>query len=361
MAMAGQTLWNPLHDLMATTQATSLVTAFQLNASAEKFAMVFRVPKTGTLHKATSRLGTVTVADDLKVSLQDVDATTGAPNGTPDQYRTISSGSLSSNSFIQTGIITNNGSDGGIARSVTIDQVLACVFEFNSYVSGDLNFEGVALTESRNGGRGSSYINHYTSAWAKDITCAPMLTLEYSDGSVEIVEGAYPPMAFGTTAFNSGSGSTRYGNYFTLAVPMRCCGLWASGDMDGDFDLKLYAADGSTVLGSGSFDKDNRATTGYTVHRCRFANVDLAAATAYRVAVVPTSGTSDTFPYFDVRAQLELDALGGGQVMYSTAYSGSWAQTVTRRYLCGILVNGFDDAAGGSSGGGPLVGGRLAH
>ena len=65
---------------------------YQINAATEYVAAIIIVPKTGTLDKFEFRTGSsipTFPANGLRCSFQDVDLSTGLPDGTADQFRVI--------------------------------------------------------------------------------------------------------------------------------------------------------------------------------------------------------------------------------------------------------------------------------
>src|SRR3990167_6931370 len=68
--------------------------SFLLDAAGEKFAVIGVAPKTGNLDSFEFCLGTVTQApvNGLLCSFQDLDLTTGHPDGTADQSKTVTAG-----------------------------------------------------------------------------------------------------------------------------------------------------------------------------------------------------------------------------------------------------------------------------
>ena len=86
-------LWVPT-IIGALANAAPAFVGLTIDGAAEKVAVFFQVPKTGTLDAFEFRLGTVTQAptNGLRCSFQDLSATTGFPDGTQDQYRDVTSG-----------------------------------------------------------------------------------------------------------------------------------------------------------------------------------------------------------------------------------------------------------------------------
>ena len=109
-----------------------------LNASGDKVAYVIAAPKAGDIEAVGFRVGTVGNNPDngVRVSLQTVDLATGSANGTQSQFRDHTS-ALSSNTWIETGRITSDGTDTGTRRTVAHGELFAIDFDFVSFVASD--------------------------------------------------------------------------------------------------------------------------------------------------------------------------------------------------------------------------------
>jgi hypothetical protein len=172
--MAIQTFnpWLPPYELLV-ARSTTVHDSVTIDASGEKFVFVFRAPKTGNLSKATFCISSVITAEDLKVSWQDVDGTTGNPDGTVDQYRVFAKAGITAATLIQTGIISSDGTDGGSKRAVTIGDWVACVIEFNSAI-GSVTFSMPGIASTYSGAKNSAYAaNNTTGSFVKSNTGQP--------------------------------------------------------------------------------------------------------------------------------------------------------------------------------------------
>lgn len=324
-----------------------------LDATGEKMMAVFVAPKTGTLGYVRFRTATVTTGDTMKVSFQDRDPATGNPDGTPDQYRTVAVANGDDNVWVLTGLVTDNGADGGAKRSVTKGDRVCVVVEFDSYVAGNLNiqYQDQAISMSND-----IYAATYTAgAWTKAVQSMGQFEVLYDDNSLAYSPSMCPGVSTATTL---ASNTTPDEVAMIFQVPVACVvsGAWVLIDIDGDCDIVLYDSDGTTALATVSLDKDNRQPTGAAVVFVEFAaNVTLAASTSYRLAVKPTSTTAVGVRYYAVNAQASLDAFPLGQNCHwsERTDAGSWTQTTTRRLRAGICIAQVHDGA--SSGGGAYV------
>jgi len=317
-----------------------------IDAAAEKAAFITYVPKTGTISKVGFRTGVVTTGDTLKVSLQGVNAS-GDPDGTI----------LASGSAYQTQVVADTDDNTWFlvtlvaGASVTKNDPIAIVIEFNSWVAGNLNIAagamGLATYQLYN-----CYTDLYTTAWAKSGNLINV-ALEYSDGSY--APGFTHPMsALSFYSYNSGSTPDEYGNYFQIPFPCRAAGIAAFVDLEQSSTFTLYDSDGTTVLASKQLLPAQRVATAPGLFWAYFsASVNLLKDTWYRMTVVPNGTTSIGLNYFAVNLAAQMDSYALGQKCYQTSRtdSGAWTENTLRRVEVALIVDAFDDAAGAGGGG----------
>lgn len=346
-------LWIPYAPAFAATAPA--FTSKLMDASAEGVAAIIEVPKTGTLDKFEWLAGTVTLNanSQIRSSFQDVSLTTGAPDGTVDQFRNTAGSGISTNTWTVPGLITSDGTDTGAKRSVTRGGFLACVIDYSTFTAGDvLNVQTLSTDDiAALASGGIPYTMQFTGAgpWA-DQTQQPIVGLKYNDGTYAYVGGVtYPIQALNTVLFNSASTPDERGSIIRFPAPVRVGAAWVRIDLDGDADLVLYDSDGITALETVSMDKDVRQGLVGRTRQIRFAtDRALLANTNYRLVVKPTSVTDLTIYDFDVNAAALLDGVEGGQTWQYTQRTdaGAWTQTVTKRPWMGVLVTHIDDGAG---------------
>lgn len=324
-----------------------------IDAAGEKAAIIFSASAAKSIHKIHFRTGTVTVGDTVDVRVETVDS---AANGDP-------TGTLWSANSNGSSVIAS--SDDNVWKTVTLtaDALLAignvvAIVIVNGGAGGNIN-----IATYGDHATNFPYNDLFTASWAKGISL-PVIVPEYSDGSFEPIFG-YSQVGgpLNITAFNSGSTTNRIGNIFQLPFPARAKGAWAWVDADGDYTIKLYDSDGSTVLATtATISNFQRQSTGAGPQFHPFTTTaNLSASLNYRLAIVPSTVTNLSVYDFDVPAAGMLDMFAGGQSMHASVFtSGAWVQTTTRRVYVGVFLDAFDDAlTPGSGGGGPLVGGRL--
>lgn len=322
-----------------------------IDASGEKLAAVFRVPKTGTLAKVRFRTLTVTTGDTLKVSFQDVDMATGNPDETADQYRTVSVASSDDNVWISTGYITTDGTDGGGKRSVTRGDLLAIVIEYDSYVAGNMTIANTSIPVDY--GNTAYSLLKTGGTWAKSTSVVGCFELEYDDGSMAYSDTLVPGYnASGTIASNTTPDEVAL--YFRFPVAVTVGGAFLMCDMDAAIDVVLYDSDGTTALATVSLDSDVRAGTSVNGTMVVFASeINLSANTWYRLAMKPTTTSAVGYRRTEVRAAASFDMFDLGQNAYwsQRTDAGAWSETTTYRPRISLLVTKVHDGSGGSSGG----------
>jgi hypothetical protein len=316
---------------------------FVIDAAAEKVAFIFRVPKAGSISSVGFRLGTVTTGQALKASLQDVDTTTGNPDGVVDQSGTVAVADSDDNTWKTVTF--------GSARVVVRNDILACVIEFNAAIG---NLEIQAVQGSGGGGRygfqQSCYVSHFTAAWAKQTTPLPCLDIVYNDGSRVHVMGNVPVSSLGnSTAFNNTSTPDEWALRFKLPVPVRARGAWVYTDPGSgvNFDVVLYDSV-DTVKGSFSVDGDITPENGAIPFAGDFASdVDIAADEVHRLSLKPTTGTDIARYNIAVNSNAVFGGYEGGIEFYlsSRTDAGAWTDDATKRPPAGLIINGIDNAA----------------
>jgi hypothetical protein len=362
-------LWIPRPFDWDMPGANPAYSSMLIDASTEKAAYVFRAPKTGTLDKFEWRAGAVSInaSSVIRCSFQDVGAADGNPDGTQDQYRDVSGASITANTWIVPGLLTNNGADGGTKRSVTIGDMLAIVIEYQTFTAAD----SVAVSTVNSPGQyiGSPYSDHYTGTWAHQYAASGgVFALKYDDGTYEHVLGAvYPASALNGPSFNSGSTPDERGLKFKLPVPFKLRGCYFRAGLFANCDIVLYDSDGSTPLATVTHDGDYQGFSSSYAQQNYVtfpSEVTGAKDTYYRLVVKPTSVSNVILYDFEVSAAAIMDAIEGGQNFHYTQRTdaGAWTDTTTKRPFISLLVSAADDGAGGGgTAGGLLIGGNLVQ
>jgi hypothetical protein len=330
--------------------ASPAVTAVLLDAANEYCGMVLRAPKAGTIKKVLFLTGTVTTGATLDVTIEGVSATTGGPDGTPLTDGTTTCVVADPDDDVQKTATFATG------PTVTEGQLIAVKIANPAASAGTLNIN--ANTSSL----ASVYLPYsFTALTAlSKVRNAPLIGLEYSDGSYAFHPNVLPVLSFTSETFNSGTTPDEIGLKFSLPFPYRVRGVWWIATQIGSSSVvvTLYDSDGSTVLESVTVDTEQVQTTSAGLKYLYFtAKYDLDASTSYRATLTNSSGSNVTFGGFEISAAAQMDAFECGQNFHRTERtdSGAWTDTTTKRPWMGLLVSAFDDGA--SVGGGTTIAG----
>lgn len=326
-----------LPEIPNVTALAGMFAGLVIDAAAEKVAFIFQIPKTGTITTLGFLTGVVTTADTLKVGLYTVDPATGVPTATA--YGGMVAGTQAapaSNTFYEVALGTN--------ASATVDDVVAMVIEFNSFVAGNLKIAMMDATVAR----GFPYVAHYApAAWAK-YGYTPDCVVKYNDGTYG-PEGCLPIITSAATSFTTTSTPDEVALRVSVPFVSRAWGCWILVDADADCEVILY--EGTTVRATATIDKDVRGATVGRIFQLKFPTAyALAANTEYFLALKP-SGTVSYYD-FSINAAGIMDCFSGGQNIYfaSRTDAGAWSLNTSRRLWAGLILDQFDDGAGGGGG-----------
>lgn len=339
-----------------------------LDAAEEFIALVFRVPKTGTLNKigwyCYAQSGTYT----LKISLETVASTIGQPVATTNSGKTLyATGSESADiTSLSTGInyTAINGTSG---ISVTAGDQIAATFRLTSASSASvriaINTYGNTVLMMQPQGCQDHYSATYLgSAWSLYPHC-PIIALEYSDGFTSSPFLIPPLYGNGSTSvsWNSGSNPDRRGIKFKVPYSCRLYGAMLYLDTDGDVDVILYDSDEYTVM-SGfpiTLTAAKRRYNGRYDHVIVFpTKPTITADTWYRLVALPKSTTDISTQYaygLDDGAVSWLNqAPEGANLIYTTRNGApssgdhNWTDS-NYKPMMAVIIDGVDFS---SSGGG---------
>ena len=307
-----------------------------LDAASEKAGMVVTVPKAGNIRKIGFRTGTVTTGATMDVRIETM-AADGTPSGTLWAANTNVSHVIADtddNVWLTTAALTANA-------TVALGDKIAVV------ISNPAASFGTLTIARFNGQLGAvPYTLLFTTSWGAKSQRAPVLALEYSDGSYEPIFGV-------PGAFESDDANLNY-NVDTIAqdevalklqIPFsaRLAGVWWQGSATAgaDFDIVIYDSDGTTVLSSTSFDGDLGGTSTHPRYLALDTKVVLAINTNYYVTLKPTTTANVGLRYVDFDVAALLDTMDGGQNWRwsSRVGAGAWTDIATRRPLMGLLLD----------------------
>ncbi len=327
-----------------------------MNASGDRIAFVVQCPKAGTLDKFEFRVSAMANNPDngIRLSFQTIDAATGSPDNTPDQYRDYVT-ALSAGLWVTPGLMTDDGTDTGVKRTVTRGERIGCVIDFVSFVASDSFSVSMLRTDTLSMGAIAYSADGSAGTYTKgSVSNVPILALKYDDGTYASFapDMACPISAINTYTINNASTPDEVGMKFQFDAPVRARGAWVFIDLDNDCEIVLYDSGGS-ALQTVTVDKDIRHSSGTTImpYFVFFTtSEELTENADYRL--VFKAGASNCSVYgFECPGSAYLAAMpqGANSVLTSRTNAGAWTDTTDEQFLGGLIIDGIDDGTGGAS------------
>lgn len=331
-------------------------TGMVFDAADEAVGTVFQYPKTGNVRKVHFSTGTVTTGATIKVRLETVSTSDGFPTGTPFGTNTVNDavvvGSGDDNTFFSVTLTAD--------AAVTAGAIAALVIQNPGASVGNMQIRALAFGADS----GLPYPLLKQASWAKsgNLLC---FCLEYDDGTIVPVPGIVPACSTVTSTNLATNATPDVGALlFTPTQSMRLLGGWVWSDNDGEATLKLVSTAYHQVNATGilattpTLDPDVRASGSGGVFRAYFtAPYDVVAGTTYRLIWEPTTTTAITLRDITVGSANQLNGWPGGFCL-STAKdptgNGDWTDFNSGTFripMMGLLIAGFDNEEGASSGG----------
>jgi len=317
--------------------------------STDSVAYILSCPRGGVLDKIYFRTGTVYVGATISVSVEGVDDTSGAPDGTP----------LSAGATAQVVIDSANDDTGFIANltegvAVSTGQYISVRLQNPVSDSGQMRFSCVDAT---NFGQVSGYTTKMSSSvWSKN-SFGGVLGLGFTDDtwSTPVNWNVYNSVSVLSVASNSAY--NHIGNKITMRFPATTIGCWLWADIDANVNVYLYDSD-SVVIATATFD-NNMVSANSNAPQFSYFNTQVSLATGgvYRLVAVPQTTTAIAFNTFDTYNSALMDAMEWGtDVIASTRTdAGAWSDMNTKRVMISLIFNGIDDGAGTGGGGGTTI------
>lgn len=341
--------------------------AMTFDAGTDAFALVHRVPKDGTLTAIRFRTGTVSTAGaTFRASVQTVTGAPLAPSGT--LAYTSAEGTVVVNTT-DDAVWKTVSINGGTGVTVNRGDLVASVIDVSSGTPNTVIIQaGSTLTMAL--GNFPKVMTNTTGSWAVGTSSlAAGLVWEYDTGMT---------YCYGMNAAH-GSAATAVGNgneralRFQLPFPARCYGIGAyilNAAAGADFRVRLYDST-PNILTNGeidpSTDVDGDLFAGTTVDGyCEFNfpdSVSLSANTTYYASIYQRTANNLSVAEVTLDSSSYLAAMPGGSQCYLGTRSGgtgTFTDTNTTVPMIFLLLDGFDDATGGS-GGARLIGGTVVR
>ena len=322
--------------------------ALSINGSLYKFAIITGAPKTGSIRKVHWRTTNITTAgaDPLDIRIETVDAA-GLPSGTLWGTNTNIPYTLGAANSWQV-------SDALTADAVITDTDVLIAIVISNPVANFSNFQMASIVSAMAGSAGRPYQAMFTTGWAVQ-NVVPVFALEYSDGSIEYIPGAWPIEEFTSATVSNATTPDEIGFRFQVPFRARARGFWMVKrcSSNADLDIVLYDAAGTQALVK-SFDADLfRAPMSSEILEEHFdGTLILEPGTVYRLAYKSTTAVTGEVFYMNVNSAALMNAMPGGADAYWTERSaaGTWTDITTRWPLMGVHLDQLSDdiGAGGS-------------
>lgn len=341
--------------------------AFQtatIDATTDSVAYVFRAEEPMTVTSVKFRQLTVTGNPDaLRVGLQELDAATGINNGTwlggVSNYQALTVTSANNGAFVTATLPTS--------VTLTRGQVVAMVLQPVSGGGGGAGWDaGDFLNVSRTianvayGHRGPYAIdNGVKSTNQNPVFIINTATRTYGN----------PIKTITTRSAGTGSSPNEYGLYFR--IPSGVCstfkiqGVRIAGQLtSGDWRLRLYDTDGTTVLQEAIVDKDEVSMGTVYPSLIYWEDATLATLNAgsyYRIAIAPTTATATGVTYaWDLDTAADRICFIGDAADISATErtgAGAWTETNTRLWaMQALIIDITAPTGGGGLAANPLAG-----
>jgi hypothetical protein len=335
----------------------SFASTLLIDATGEKIALcgpVWFPSRTGTknITRVQFRFGAVTKAggSGLTLSLQDISTSTAGnlPDEVQDQTVAIAAAGVTANTWYRTNALN-------ATRTVSCGDQLAVVLEFDgsgrlgadSFVWSSFSLSAAGLTNPQ-----MTPSLKTSGSWSPGQSCAPVMALEFDDGTFGTIESCQPISAVGAVSYALvTAGADEYALQFTVPFPCKVDALWANflfSNNSTDVELCLYQ--GTTLIEAIAFDATMIPSTGSS--RCHerplLAERTLIPGVTYYVSVRPTAGAID-LRYVDVSDvnHWSLTPLGPEAILNSRLDQGAWSTaTTTRRPHMGVRISALDDGTG---------------
>lgn len=324
-----------------------------IDAAAEKGAWVFACPKAGEIVKIGFRIAAMTVNANskIRVGIQTVSTSTGAPSGTywdgGIAYADVLGSTLSANAWntVEIPSTTISSSDVGINKMAVVIEYGTTSTPNDGFTAGDT----IQVSAMAIGGRLLPIGQQYLTGWAAKILL-PFCGLEYDDGSYPYIPGVMPFNATpAALTYKSDSTPDEVGIRIYSPFAFSVNGFWMTSNAAPAADLQVVLYTGDTEIEAFTADKDIlRGSIGpYYSHFN--ASHTLAANTVHRLTIKPTSTTTGNCKPYEVtvaNAALMYALPGGiaGTSVYKTERTdgGVWTDTNTKRVLMGLILDGID-------------------
>lgn len=302
-----------------------------------KRSYAFRAPKSGQLEEVTLRTQAVGASQPIRVSFQDKQATTYAPDEVIDQYVDVT---FAANTFHVVGPLTHDGTAGGNRRTVAKGDWVCLVIEFVSTL-GNVSF----YRSTADRGQFLSAVDmlrNSVGTWSQSSTSGANMVfgLRYAgDTDYTPVQGAQPDMNIGTSTLNVTQSSSPDEVAVAFIAPYARAiigGLWGFMTLNtgnASYDLILYDA-ADAILAQTTVPNMQAGTGSQGFSFIPFdADVvpELEGGSLYRLALRPNGATAITLSYLDFSTAAIKAGSPNLGYWSQRVNGGAWTDNLTRQ------------------------------
>lgn len=327
---------------------------FAMSATTDYLAFVFTVPKTGTLNTVHLMQAEQTDIQDLHISFQNLDSNND-PDGTVDQFRVFTPQGADLNNHVSVGLITDDGTDGGVKRVVTQGDKIAVVIRFDS-TGGDIDIvRGPSKDSIKDETAPYSLFSLDSGAtWIPRVTWLNMM-LEYETLGIVHIPDTLPIKDRNIVNMANTSTPNEVGFKFQVPFPCNVVGVTASGGGVGLEAVGIENAGGTpvAVAASAFYEADSDANVMRSFY-FEEPEVTLNKDTDYYITWKPTSSTLRTTYSWSIEDAAARAGLPWGITSsYNTRKDGgAWTEDTAITMMMSLIISAVDDGAGGGGGSG---------
>ena len=344
-ASSGMFVWPVLMgpDPAAAPSFTGLL----IDSATEYVAQHIGITSTGTLSKIGFRSSTVTAAGTVDLRIE----TPGTRGASGTLYQTAATVSIpvTASSTWYTATL-----DSGTVVHVGSTIVVKLQMTSSSGATGNLQISQSTIPQPFKAS--FPYSTRFQGTTSSVDTELIPIALEYLDGSFPPMPGVYPISAISQNTYNSGTVAfDEFGVAFSLPFPVQCHGVLVNANFGagGTANLVFYDQDTTTVLSSIFINpQDNSSGNPRTQFRLLPAPLQLVANGTYRLTQVPLTTTNIVAHAYigsSLAVMSQFDHGGTRFIGTQRVNSGAWTDDARQYPTLGLLLNGFDDGASGST------------
>jgi hypothetical protein len=323
-----------------------------LNSATDTYAVTVHILEAGTIDKVHFRVGSSVGTDTIRVSFQNLDANL-VPDGTDTHWRDYTQTGTEDNSIIETGLITDDGTDVGNKKVVSAGDTFAVVITYQTWTSGSLAINQWN-DDSANYATNNAWFDNdgATFTISNYLSVNPSVMLEYNDGSFPFQEGTIAYETGTNHTLDSADTPDEYALRIIVPFPCRAVGIFIKGGTVAGVTGTLYDA-GDTVLGGGAVSAEIIGAGQNRIRYFHFSSpVTLTKDVVYRIAwkppASPTTSIIHTWSFPDANMR-EIFPNGLNMQRSTRVDSGSWTDSTTNLMCAGFLIDQIEAGASGAA------------